>query len=133
MSRPFRFGVSFHAAPSANDWRNTARKAEDLGFSTFLVSDHLRQGFQPMVALAVASEATTSIRLGTFVLNNDFRHPVMTARESATLDLLSGGRFELGIGAGHSGDEYREAGLTFDPAERRVERLGEAVRLIRKL
>ncbi len=133
MARPFRFGVSVSNAPSATAWREVARKAEDLGFDTFLVSDHLRESLQPMVALAAVAEATTTIRLGTFVLNNDFRHPVLLAREAATLDVLSGGRFELGIGAGHSGDEYREAGIPFDPAAVRVARLGEAVWVIKKL
>jgi probable F420-dependent oxidoreductase len=131
--RPFRFGVSVGSAESAEGWRDAARKAEDLGFDTFLVADHIRQGFQPMVALAAAAEATTRIRLGTFVINNDFRHPVLLAREAATLDVLSGGRFELGIGAGHSGDEYNEAGIPFDSADVRVARLDEAVRIIKKL
>lgn len=133
MARPFRFGVSVSNARSATAWREVARKAEDLGFDTFLVADHLRESLQPMVALAAAAEATTTIRLGTFVLNNDFRHPVLLAREAATLDLLSGGRFELGIGAGHSGDEYREAGIAFHPPAVRVTRLGEAVWIMKKL
>lgn len=133
MVRPFRFGVSISSAATAQAWRDAARKAEDLGYSTFLVADHLRQGFQPLVALAAAAEATKTIRLGTFVINNDFRHPVLLAREAATLDVLSGGRFELGIGAGHSGDEYREAGIPFDSPKRRVERLSESVRLMKRL
>ena len=134
MARAFRFGVSISGVGvDGAGWRDAARKAEDLGFDTFLVADHLRQGFQPMVALAAAAEATSSIRLGTFVINNDFRHPVLLAREAATLDVLSGGRFELGIGAGHSGDEYREAGIAFDAARVRVERLGESVRLMKRL
>jgi len=134
MARAFRFGVSISGVGmDGAGWRDAARKAEDLGFDTFLVADHLRQGFQPMVALAAVAEATSSIRLGTFVINNDFRHPVLLAREAATLDVLSGGRFELGIGAGHSGDEYREVGIPFDAARVRVERLGESVRLMKQL
>lgn len=133
MPRPFRFGVSISDASTAGDWRNAAHKAEDLGYDAFLVADHIRQSFQPMVALAFAAEATTRIRLGTFVINNDFRHPVLLAREAATLDVLSGGRFELGMGAGHSGDEYREAGIAFDSASVRVERLAESVQLIKRL
>ena len=86
-----------------------------------------------MVGLAFAAESTTRIRVGTLVINNDFRHPVLLAREAATLDLLSGGRFELGIGAGHSGDEYREAGIPFDGPRRRVERLEESVQIIKRL
>ncbi len=133
MVKPFRFGVSISNAASAEEWRSAALKAEDLGYDTFLVADHIRQSFQPMVALAFAAEATKRIRLGTFVINNDFRHPVLLAREAATLDVLSGGRFELGIGAGHSGDEYREAGIAFDSAKIRVERLAESVDVIRRL
>lgn len=131
--RPFRFGISTSVADSAQEWREKARKAEDLGFDVFSVADHIRQTFQPLVALAVAAEATSRIRLGTMVLNNDFRHPILLAREAATLDVLSGGRLELGIGAGHSGDEYREAGITFDPAKVRVARLGEAVQVVKQL
>jgi probable F420-dependent oxidoreductase len=133
MAHPFRFGVSVPTAASAQEWRELARKAEDLGYDTFLVADHLRNLFQPMVALAFAADATSRIRLGTMVINNDFRHPVLLAREAATLDVLSGGRFELGIGAGHSGDEYREAGLPFDRPQVRVERLAESVRLMKQL
>jgi probable F420-dependent oxidoreductase len=131
--RPFRFGISTSVADSGQEWREKARKAEDLGFDVFCVADHIRQTFQPLVALAVAAEATSRIRLGTMVINNDFRHPVLLAREAATLDVLSSGRLELGIGAGHSGDEYREAGIPFDPAKVRVARLSEAVQVMKQL
>ncbi|MEO8541162.1 MAG: TIGR03621 family F420-dependent LLM class oxidoreductase [bacterium] len=131
MARPFRFGVSINSATSGEEWRSLAQQAEDLGYDTFLVADHIRASFQPMVALAFAAEATKRIRLGTFVINNDFRNPVLLAREAATLDLLSDGRFELGIGAGHSGDEYREAGIAFDAPNVRIDRLGESVEIMR--
>ncbi|MGE0601973.1 MAG: TIGR03621 family F420-dependent LLM class oxidoreductase [Dehalococcoidia bacterium] len=133
MVRPFRFGVSVWSAPSAEAWQDVARKAEDLGFDIFLVADHIRQSLQPMLALTAAAGATKTIRLGTFVINNDFRHPVLMAREAATLDVLSGGRFEFGIGAGHSGDEYREAGIPFDPPAVRVMRMDESVQIIKRL
>jgi probable F420-dependent oxidoreductase len=133
MPRPFRFGVSIANAGSAQEWRDIARKAEDLGYDTLHCADHLRGSFAPMVALSFAAEATTKLRLGTFVINNDFRHPVLLAREAATLDVLSGGRFELGLGAGHSGDEYREAGIPFDEPRDRVARLAEAVNVIKRL
>ena len=86
-----------------------------------------------MLALAFAAEATKRIRIGTFVINNDFRHPVLLAREAATLDFLSGGRFELGLGAGHSGDEYREAGIPFEKPPVRVAKLAESIAIIKRL
>ncbi|MGE3076984.1 MAG: TIGR03621 family F420-dependent LLM class oxidoreductase [Dehalococcoidia bacterium] len=133
MGRPFRFGVSVGSAPTAEAWQEVARKAEDLGFDILLAADHIRQSFQPMLALMAAADATKTIRLGTFVINNDFRHPVLMAREAATLDFLSGGRFEFGIGAGHSGDEYAEAGIAFDRPAVRVRRMDESVQMIKRL
>jgi probable F420-dependent oxidoreductase len=110
-----------------------ARRAEALGYSTVVVPDHLTALPSPFLALLAAADATTTLRVGTFVLNNDFRHPVLVAREAATLDLLSEGRLELGLGAGHMAAEYREAGMRYDPAGVRVERLGEAVEVIQGL
>src|SRR5215472_1218961 len=98
--KPFRFGVNLRAASSSTEWRDKARKVEDLGFSSLLVPDHLTDLIAPFPALVGAAEATTSIQLGTNVLNNDLRHPVMVAREAAAVDLLSDGRFQLGLGAG---------------------------------
>jgi probable F420-dependent oxidoreductase len=133
MVSPFRFGVSYSNAASAEEWRQIARKAEDLGYDTFSAPDHIRGSFAPMVALAAAAEATTRIRIGTLVINNDFRHPVLLAREAATLDFLSSGRFELGLGAGHAGDEYREAGIPFEEPPVRVQKLDEAVQVIKRM
>jgi probable F420-dependent oxidoreductase len=130
---PFRFGVSFLGPVTSRDeWLARVRRAEEFGFDTVLLADHLVPLLSPFSALAIAAEATERIRLGTLVLNNDFRHPVITARESATLDLLSGGRFELGIGAGHSRDEYDQAGIPFDPPRVRVQRLAEAAQVFRQ-
>lgn len=131
--RPFRFGINLRAADSRTDWIGKARRVEDLGFSTLLVPDHLAELLPPIPALVAAAGATSTIRLGTFVLNNDFRHPVLLARDAATLDLLSDGRLELGLGAGHMQSEYTEAGLPFDPAPVRFERLGESVRIVKSL
>jgi probable F420-dependent oxidoreductase len=133
LVQPFRFGVSARETDSAADWIERARRAEQLGYSTFLVADHLVSMPSPFTALAVAAVATSHIKVGTFVLNNDFRHPVIVAREAATLDMLSGGRFELGLGAGHMRSEYEEIGLPYDAAAVRVERLEEAVRIIKAL
>jgi probable F420-dependent oxidoreductase len=131
--KQFRFGVNLRAADSRAHWAEKARRVEDLGFSTLLVPDHLKELLPPLLPLVSAAEATSTVRVGTFVLNNDFRHPVLLAREAAALDLLSDGRLELGIGAGHMRSEYEEAGIRFDPASVRIERLGESVRILKSL
>lgn len=132
--RAFRFGLQVMGAPSRGSWQEQARQAEDLGFDTIVVPDHVVDGlFSPMVALGSMAEVTSRLRLGTFVLNNDFRHPALLAREAAVVDLLSDGRLELGLGAGHAEPEYSEIGLAFDPGPTRVERLEESVRILRRL
>jgi probable F420-dependent oxidoreductase len=131
--KPFRFGVNLRGADSHADWLDKARKVEALGYSTLLVPDHLAEILPPLVALASAAEVTSTLRLGTCVLNNDFRHPVLLAREAAAIDLLSDGRLELGMGAGHMQSEYEQAGLPFDPAPVRIARLGESVRIVKSL
>jgi probable F420-dependent oxidoreductase len=129
--RPFRFGVVTEGAPSREEWIAKARKAEELGYSTFLVPDHFVNEFLPMVALMSAADTTSTLRLGSFVFDNDFRHPALLAKEAATLDLLSGGRLELGIGAGWHRPEYDQVGLPFDPAGVRISRLEEALQIIK--
>ena len=131
--RPFRFGVNVRTAGSAAEWADKARKVERLGYAVLLVPDHLSELLAPFPALAAAAAATTHLRVGTGVLNNDLRHPVLTAREAATLDVLSDGRLELGIGAGHMQSEYAQAGLAFDAGATRVERLAEAVVIVKRL
>jgi probable F420-dependent oxidoreductase len=131
--KPFRFGVNVRTAGSYGEWVDKARKAEALGYAVLLVPDHLSELFAPMLGLTAAAAATTRLRVGTGVLNNDFRHPVLVAREAATLDVLSGGRLELGLGAGHMQSEYDQAGLAFDPGATRVERLAESVVLVKRL
>jgi probable F420-dependent oxidoreductase len=111
----------------------TARAAEAAGFDVFQVGDHVGTHLSPFVALAAAAVATSTIRLGTLVLNNDLRHPVMVAQEVATLDRVSNGRVELGLGAGHSFTEYAAMGQAFDPPAVRKARLAEAVEIIRPL
>jgi probable F420-dependent oxidoreductase len=130
--RPFRFGVSLRSAADRDGWLGSARRAEELGYDIALIPDHIGERFPPLLALAAIAEQTR-LRIGTFVLNNDFRHPAFVAREAATLDLLSGGRFELGLGAGHMESEYREIGLAFDPAVTRIERLEESVSVLKRL
>src|SRR5436309_16016161 len=96
--RPFRFGVAVEGAPSSEEWARKARRLEDSGYSTLLIPDHFVTEFAPVAALMAAAMATTRLRVGSFVFDNDFRHPAIVAKEAATLDVLSGGRFELGIG-----------------------------------
>jgi probable F420-dependent oxidoreductase len=131
--KPFRFGVSVRSAESRTTWGPRARQIEDLGYSTLLIPDHLLACLPPFVPLMSAADATTTLRVGTFVINNDFRHPVLLAREAAALDLLSGGRLELGLGAGHMQSEYDEAGLPYDSAAVRVARLAESVTIVKGL
>jgi probable F420-dependent oxidoreductase len=130
---PFRFGVMSSWAESAESWVAFARRAEELGYSILLVTDHLGRQFAPIPALAAAATATTRLRVGSYVLANDYRHPLMLAREAATLDLLSGGRFELGLGAGWKVEDYRMLGFAYDLPPRRVDRLAEALPLVGRL
>jgi len=131
--KPFRFGVSVRYAQSRAEWVEKARKVEALGYAALTVPDHLTDRLAPMPALISAAEATKTLRIGTNVLNNDLRHPVLVAREAATVDMLTDGRFELGLGAGSIESEYDEAGLSFDPGAIRVERLAESVTIIKRL
>jgi probable F420-dependent oxidoreductase len=131
--KPFRFGVTARTTGSGADWIGLARWVEALGYATLNLPDHLTDRFAPLPALASAAAATTRLRVGTLVLNNDFRHPVLVAREAATLDLLSEGRFELGLGAGYMKSEYDEAGLRFERGGGRVERLAESVVIVKRL
>jgi len=133
-ARRFRFGVVLRAALSGAEWAEQARRLEGLGFDVLLVSDHLvGPRLAPLAALAAAAAATTSLRVGTLVLANDFRHPAVLAKEAATLDLLSGGRLELGIGAGWMRADYAQAGLRYDPPAVRIERLGESLQILKGL
>ena len=108
------------------------RRAEALGYAVFLVEDHYDSEMSPIAALMAAADAAETIRVGSFVFNNDLRHPLQLAKEAATLDLLSGGRFELGIGAGWDKAEYDQVGLPFDRPGTRIERFVEAITLIKQ-
>jgi len=131
--RPFRFAVTANNARSAEAWVALVRRAEELGYSALLVPDHLGQQLSPMAAIATAAAATTELRVGGFVFANDFRHPLVLAREAATLDLLSDGRLELGLGAGWRTADYRQLGIPYDAPGRRIDRLVEASGLIKRL
>ncbi|GAC1695422.1 MAG: TIGR03621 family F420-dependent LLM class oxidoreductase [Candidatus Limnocylindrales bacterium] len=133
LVRSFRFSVMVSNATSAEAWRAKARRVEELGYSALLVVDHLGDQLAPVPALMAAFDATTRLRAGSFVFSNDYRNPVMLAKEIATLDHLSGGRVELGIGAGWLTRDYEILGIPYDPPAKRVDRLIEAVGLIDRL
>jgi probable F420-dependent oxidoreductase len=143
-SRPFRFGLQAMRAESARQWRDIARRAEGLGYSTLLVADHylgpgpvyersahLPQNLAPIAAIATAAGATEDLRVGCRVFAVDFHVPAVLAAETATLDLLSDGRLEVGIGAGVLRDEFEAMGVRFDEPRVRIDRLTEVVRLLK--
>jgi probable F420-dependent oxidoreductase len=136
--RPFRFGVIAEHAQTPAQLLETARRAEVAGCSTLLIRDHLVEGpfdhqLAPLTALAAVAAATTRLRVGTLVLSNDFRNPAVLAKELATLDVLSGGRLEVGLGAGFLRRDYDGAGIRFDPPGDRVGRLEESLQVLKRL
>ncbi len=133
-TRPWHFATSIgFGAQTRDDIVAEATRAESMGFSTLIHSDHFPTTFSPFQGLLVAAEATESLRLGTFVIDNDFRHPAVLAKEAACLDLLSGGRFELGIGAGWMAGEYAQTGIPFDKPSVRIARLEESLQILKGL
>src|SRR3954451_13571889 len=121
--RPFRFIAQVpDLSGSVEEWRQAIRRIEDMGFSTIALADHFTGGYtvEPLTTLAAASSAT-SLRLQTAVLGVDYRHPVLLHRMVATLDRLSDGRVELGIGAGWMRSDYEAAGIPLDPPGTRIE------------
>jgi probable F420-dependent oxidoreductase len=131
--RPFRFSLQAAQAVSHRAWVELVRRAEGAGFDLLVTADHLGGSLSPLTPLATAAEVSDRLRLGVMVLNNDFHQPALLAREAATVDLLSEGRLELGLGAGHAQPEYERAGIAFDSAPTRVTRLAEAVVILRRL
>jgi probable F420-dependent oxidoreductase len=130
--RPFRFGVQYSNAVDGRAWRDHARKLEDLGYSSLFIPDHFGNEWGPLVALTVASEATENLTVGSLVLDNDYRHPLVLAKELATLDLVSEGRLEVGIGAGWLRTDYDQAGMAYESPGKRVSRLEESVQLLKQ-
>jgi probable F420-dependent oxidoreductase len=129
----FRFGAQIAQATSAKEWADTARKAEDLGYSTLTLPDHFDDQLAPVPAMMAAAAATTTLRIGTLVFCNDYKHPLILAKEAATMDLLSDGRLELGLGAGWMKKDYEQAGIPYDPPATRVDRFEEAIAIIKGL
>ncbi|HSS09844.1 MAG TPA: TIGR03621 family F420-dependent LLM class oxidoreductase [Acidimicrobiales bacterium] len=129
----FRFAAQIAQATSAKEWADTARKAEDLGYSTLTLPDHFDDQLAPVPAMMAAAAATTTLRIGTLVFCNDYKHPLILAKEAATMDLLSDGRLELGLGAGWMKKDYEQAGIPYDPPATRVDRFEEAIAIIKGL
>ncbi len=132
MPRPFRFGVQIHDLP-AGEWIERARKIEALGYSSIFWPDHFGAQWEPMTALAAVAAATERVNVGSLVYDVDYRHPVIYAKAAATLHLLSGGRHEFGLGAGWMETDYVQAGMSYDRPGIRIERLDEALQIIRSM
>jgi hypothetical protein len=133
-----RFGVVSESVREGRTWLDFARQVEDSGIDVLLLRDHFSAGafgqqLAPFSGLAAAAAVTTRLRVGTLVLSNDFRHPAIVAHEAASLHLVSGGRFELGLGAGWYQPEYDGAGIAFDAPSKRIARLGESLSIIKEL
>lgn len=131
--RRFRFGVQTHNAATGEEWTELARKAEDLGYSTMFMPDHFGDQLAPVPALMAAAAVTTTLRVGTLVLDNDYKHPLVLAKELATIDRLSGGRLEVGLGAGWMATDYAESGIPHDPPAVRVDRFEEGLAVVKGL
>lgn len=131
--RPFRFGAEMMEPFAAMSWADSARRLESLGYSTLFVPDHFHEGFGPITAMATAAMATTTLKVASLVLNTDLRHPAVLARELASIDILSSGRLEVGLGAGYNPLDYRRSGIAMDPPSVRVDRLIEHVTVLRAL
>lgn len=133
MQHPFRFGVVSSGLMTPDEWIAQARRIEELGYASLLMPDRPSiGGFALFSALAVAATVTTSLHIGSYVFCNDYRHPAMLVKEVATLDALSGGRFELGLGAGVSSDGYEQMGFPFESAGTRVRRVEESIAIIKQ-
>src|SRR5437660_4790488 len=131
--RPFRFAAGVRSTQTRAEFVEAIREVERLGYSSVMFSDHLVDQFAPISALRLAATVTSTLRIGTFVFNNDLRHPVVLAQELATLDRLSDGRLEIGMGAGWNVPEYEAAGIPYDPGVPRIDRLAEPMTIMKGL
>lgn len=131
--RPFRFGVQAFKSASRTEWVELARKAESLGYDVLTAPDHFDDQLAPVPALMCAADATTSLRVGALVWDNDYKHPVVLAKELATMDVLSEGRLEIGIGAGWMISDYEQAGIPYDRPGVRIDRFVEGLAIIKGL
>lgn len=129
--RPFRFGVQVSHASTAQEWAELARRSEDAGYDVLTMPDHFTNQLAPVPALMAAADATSTLRIGALVFDNDYKHPVVLAKELATMDLLSDGRTEIGLGAGWMLSDYEQAGMTYDSPKVRIDRFIEGLAVIR--
>ena len=129
--RPFRFGVQANGTGSRQEWVDLARNVEANGYSTLTMPDHFSDQMAPVPALQCAADATSTLRLGALVYDNDYKHPVVLAKELATMDVLSDGRVEIGLGAGWMVSDYEQSGIPYDPPGVRVSRFIEGLAVIK--
>lgn len=133
VHRPFRFGVQASSSPNRSAWVELARRVESLGYSTLTMPDHFTDQLAPVPALMTAADATTALRVGALVWNNDHKHPVVLAKELATMDVLSDGRLEIGLGAGWMRTDYEQAGMAYDAPGVRIDRFVEGLAVLKGL
>ena len=131
--RSFRFGVQLNQPLGDRTWAETARYVESLGYDSLHLPDHFGDQLAPMPAMMAAAAATTRLKVGALVLDNDYKHPVVTAKELATIDVLSGGRVEVGLGAGWMTSDYEQSGIPLDPPGVRVSRMEESIAVMKGL
>ena len=132
-SRPFRFGVQANGSLSGRAWTELARRVEDLGYSSLTMPDHFDDQLAPVPALTAAAAVTESLRVGALVWDNDYKHPLVLAKELATMDVLSEGRVEIGLGAGWMIADYEQSGIPYDSAKVRIDRFVEGLAIIKGL
>lgn len=131
--RRFRFGIQGRTTGPRDEWLAMIRRVEDLGYSSYLALDHFVRGLDPVASMMAAAMASEHMRIGSLLFDNDFRHPASLAKAAASLDVLSNGRLELGVGAGWLKEEYDQTGIPFDSAGVRIARMSEAVQLIKRI
>jgi len=131
MNRPFRFGVQLTGAPDRSTWVELARRIEGLGYATATMPDHFGDQLAPVPALQTLLDATTTLRVGALVFDNDYKHPVVLAKELATMDVLSDGRIEIGLGAGWMESDYTASGIPYDRPGVRIDRFTEGLAVLR--
>ncbi|MGD9702146.1 MAG: TIGR03621 family F420-dependent LLM class oxidoreductase [Acidimicrobiia bacterium] len=131
MMRPFRFGVQASSAPDRAAWVSLARRVEAHGYDVLSMPDHFTEQFAPVPALMAAADATDRLRIGALVWDNDYRHPIVLAKELATIDVLSQGRLEIGMGAGWMQSDYEQSGIPYDSPKVRIDRFVEAIAVMK--
>ena len=128
---PFRFGIQASKANTRDLWVDLARRSEGNGYSCLTMPDHFDDQLAPVPALMTAANVTTTLRVGALVWDNDYKHPAVLAKELATMDVLSDGRLELGIGAGWMISDYEQMGIPYDSAKVRIDRFVEGLKVIK--